>query len=360
MTADAVGGVWTYALDLSRALAERSVSVALAVMGPRPSGAQRAQAGMVPRLTLHEADFRLEWMDDPWDDVRRAGDWLLGLERLVRPDVIHLNGYCHAALPFRAPVVVVGHSCVLSWFEAVKGCTAPERYDRYRAEVRRGLHAAAQVVAPSAAMLGALQRFYGPLRRTQVIPNGRSADRFDRLGKMAKEPAVLAAGRLWDEAKNLAALDAAASSLPWNVRVAGDARDPAGRELSATHVQLVGPLPPDALAGEMARAEIYALPARYEPFGLSVLEAALARCALVLGDIASLREIWSGCAVFVDPADPRTLSRALLDLIADPSRREQLAARSRARAAELTAARMADSYLATYLALRPPRAEAIA
>ncbi len=32
------------------------------------------------------------------------------------------------------------------------------------------------------------------------------------------------------------------------------------------------------------------LPARYEPFGLSVLEAALSGCALVLGDIPSLRE----------------------------------------------------------------------
>ena len=32
-------------------------------------------------------------------------------------------------------------------------------------------------------------------------------------------------------------------------------------------------------------ASIYALPARYEPFGLSILEAALSGCALVLGDI---------------------------------------------------------------------------
>ena len=37
-----------------------------------------------------------------------------------------------------------------------------------------------------------------------------------------------------------------------------------------------------------ARAGIYALPAVYEPFGLSVLEAALSGCALVLGDIPSL------------------------------------------------------------------------
>ena len=34
------------------------------------------------------------------------------------------------------------------------------------------------------------------------------------------------------------------------------------------------------------------LPARYEPFGLSILEAALSGCALVLGDLPSLRELW--------------------------------------------------------------------
>ena len=44
----------------------------------------------------------------------------------------------------------------------------------------------------------------------------------------------------------------------------------------------------------MARASIYALPARYEPFGLSILEAALSGAALVLGDIPSLREVWGG------------------------------------------------------------------
>ena len=52
----------------------------------------------------------------------------------------------------------------------------------------------------------------------------------------------------------------------------------------------------------MGRAAIYALPARYEPFGLSILEAALSGCALVIGDIPSLREIWADAALFV-PSD---------------------------------------------------------
>ena len=59
------------------------------------------------------------------------------------------------------------------------------------------------------------------------------------------------------------------------------------------------------------RAAIYALPARYEPFGLSALEAALSGCALVLGDIPSLREVWGDAAVFVPPDDAGGLRDAL-------------------------------------------------
>ena len=36
MTADAVGGVWTYALDLARGLSAQGVQVSLALLGPEP------------------------------------------------------------------------------------------------------------------------------------------------------------------------------------------------------------------------------------------------------------------------------------------------------------------------------------
>ena len=41
MTADAVGGVWSYSLELARALAPHGVEIVLATMGPPPTGAQR-------------------------------------------------------------------------------------------------------------------------------------------------------------------------------------------------------------------------------------------------------------------------------------------------------------------------------
>ncbi len=227
MTADTVGGVWTYALELSRALATRGVSVTLATMGSPLSEAQWAEARAVPGLSVEQSTWQLEWMDDPWEDVKAAGDWLLELEARVQPDVVHLNGYCHGALPWKRKPLMVGHSCVLSWWEAVKGEQAPERYSRYRWEVARGLRAAGHVVAPTAAMLQALVTHYGPLRSAGVISNARRPEDFPPGN--VREPLILAAGRLWDEAKNVSALEAVAPRLDWPVLVAGDTRAPLRR-----------------------------------------------------------------------------------------------------------------------------------
>jgi glycosyltransferase involved in cell wall biosynthesis len=98
----------------------------------------------------------------------------------------------------------------------------------------------------------------------------------------------------------------------------------------------------------MARASIFVSPARYEPFGLAVLEAALAGDALVLGDIDSLREIWEDAAIFVEPEDRRQLVWTLNRLIADDRRREVMALRARARALQFDPRRMAAQYLHAY------------
>jgi glycosyltransferase involved in cell wall biosynthesis len=78
------------------------------------------------------------------------------------------------------------------------------------------------------------------------------------------------------------------------------------------------------------------------------LEAALSGCALVLGDIDSLREIWRDAAVFVDPNDSHALKVELLNLIENSQRRRELAQRARERALELTSARMAENYFTAY------------
>jgi glycosyltransferase involved in cell wall biosynthesis len=348
MTTDTVGGIWTYSLELARALQRYGVQMSLATMGPRMTQSQRADAAGHGNVRLHESEFRLEWMAQPWEDVDRAAEWLIYLEETERPDIVHLNGYAHGDLPWAAPVVVVAHSCVRSWWEAVHGVAAPSEWELYTERVRAGLRAADLVVAPTRAMRAAVDRLYGPLPRSRVIFNGRDPSSY---APAPKEPFVLAAGRLWDEAKNLATLDRAAAHLPWPVYVAGDCGPPRGDCESSDAVHLLGVLDSGQLADWMARASIFALPAYYEPFGLAVLEAALAGCALVLGDIPSLREVWKDAALFVPPGDHVTLTAALRRLLGDPLLRRAYASAAHRRARHLGPARMGREYHAAYTTL---------
>jgi glycosyltransferase involved in cell wall biosynthesis len=197
-------------------------------------------------------------------------------------------------------------------------------------------------------MLSSLCINYGVKTHGLVLPNGRSADDF---APRCKEPFILSAGRLWDDAKNVRALEAVAPRLGWPVCVAGSTRRPGGGEREPCHVRALGELSQDELAAHLGRAAIYALPARYEPFGQSVLEAALAGCALVLGDLPSLREVWADAAVYVPPDDHAALRDALLCLIEHDVLRERMVTRARARAAAYSPGRMADAYLAAYRSL---------
>src|SRR5690606_18672524 len=143
---------------------------------------------------------------------------------------------------------------------------------------------------------------------------------------------------------------ACSAALPWPVYIAGETRHPDGgsRVVRGPNIHLLGNLTPSGVAWWLARAAIYALPARYEPFGLSALEAALAGCALVLGDIPSLREVWGDAALYVPPDQPDELGRALRRLIDDPDQRAVLARRAHARALTYTPAAMGRAYLTAY------------
>jgi glycosyltransferase involved in cell wall biosynthesis len=344
MTADAVGGVWSYAVGLCRSLPE--IRFVLATMGPRPRQAQRDAIRELENVTLVESNYRLEWMADGAVDFTESRDWLIELIRRHEADVIHVNGYAHARLGVRRPVVVVAHSDVLSWWEAVHKSAAPPEWAGYRTQVMTGLAAAARIVAPTATVLRNLERHYRVLASNGVvISNGVDLGAFPALDK---RPVVLAAGRLWDAAKNLASLEAAALGLGWPVEIAGVLEHPDGGVATYANVSLLGRLTPAEMASHLGSAGIFAAPARYEPFGLAILEAAAAGCPLVLGDIASLREIWVGAALFVDPNRPADLHAAIAGLIANPQERARLAAAAQRRARAFTLERMAQAYSELY------------
>lgn len=348
MTADAVGGVWTYATTLAEGLGARGVRITLAVLGPPPRPEQLDAVRRLPFVDVCHARFALEWMPGAERDVERSAEWVLRLVQERRPDVVQINGYALATYPLGCPTFLVAHSCVCSWWRAVHGCQAPHAWRTYRQRVDIGLQRASRVVAPTAAMLRALRREFRWKGDGLVIHNG--------LPPPGAPPAsprvgVLAAGRVWDAAKNIAVLDTVAPDVDGPVAIAGDASSPDGSQRLPRHAEYLGSLPRDAVLARMTETAVYALPARYEPFGLSVLEAAQRGCALVLGDISTLRELWEGAAVFVQPDDRVGLTRVLNRLVHDPAARQRLAEAARLRATRYTLAAMVDGYLRLYRAL---------
>jgi glycosyltransferase involved in cell wall biosynthesis len=322
MTADAVGGVWRYSVDLAAALVDDGAEVLIATMGPRPTEEQRNEFLTFPRVRLVESDYALEWMADSWDDVEASGNWLLRLQSSFDPDVIHLNGYAHATLRWNKPVAVVAHSCVYSWWRAVHGCAPGPDWSEYKRRVADGLSAADVVIAPSAYVAGELEGEYGVSPdKVRVIHNFSHAHVSPHT---KKQPFVLAAGRIWDDAKNIALLQRIAPELEWEVGIAGDAESPEASTRKGQSACFLGLLPHPELMRQMSLAGIFAHPALYEPFGLSVLEAARARCCLVLSNIPSLRELWDGAAIFIDPREPEVWVREINRLARDSSERESL------------------------------------
>ena len=356
MSTDSVGNPWTLSLELGRAFEERGIELVLVALGRKLSDEQRRSAWAISTLTLHEQPLRAEWMDDPWDDVQQAGDFLLALEQRYSPDVVQLGGYAHGALPFRAPVVLSAQSCVLAWWQATHGVPAPPEFARYREHVGAGLHGADAVVSATQALLDELARYHGPFPGGQVIPTGCASDLFSPDDK---EELVLSASRSWDGPRNLALLAQAAEHVRWPVLATADDTRPPGDAVRSREdrpgIHSLGKLSRAALAEHLGRAAIYVLPGSVDPSGLSILEAALSGCALVLGDNPYVREVWSEAALIFDADKHGALAAAVNALCADEPTREALAQRAYERALTHSQQASAEAHLSLYEELRAQR-----
>ncbi|HEX3019500.1 MAG TPA: glycosyltransferase family 4 protein [Chitinispirillaceae bacterium] len=352
MTVDTVGGVWNYAIELIKGMNNHGIDVAVATMGPLPDSEKRNQLAGFKNVELFESNFKLEWMDEPWNDVEEATEWLLDLEIMTHPDIVHLNGFVHGALPWHSPVVVVGHSCISSWYENVKGERLPLNRLYYHKRVCEGLNAADFVIAPSNAMLDMLKNHYGICGRSKVIYNGKNGE----CSGNVKQKLILSAGRVWDEAKNMMALINIAPEIPWPVYIAGDCAD---RKIYSENVNFLGWVASDSLMSWMSRAAIYVSPAKYEPFGLSILEAAINECALILGDIDSLKEIWADAAIFVNPNDYESIKSTIKEMIKNERMRLHYGKKARQRSLNFSSEIMVENYIGLYKSLLKKDVEVI-
>ncbi|WP_050385563.1 glycosyltransferase family 4 protein [Bradyrhizobium pachyrhizi] len=347
MTTDAVGGVWSFSCMLATALVSMGADVHLVTMGPSPGTEQRRMLRDF-RVHLIETDLALEWQDPGGNDVPNAKRVLAGLESHIRPDVIHLNSFREASFEWMAPTIVVAHSCANTWARACNDTAwlAEPAWQRYTTAVRDGLNAADHWVSPSRKLQHAIHELYCPNAPGVVIWNGTLPASLPT----PKRAFLLAAGRLWDRAKNVSAIAELARELEWPLLMAG----PTSGDVPAGPIWL-GSLDHDALQARMKQAAIFVSLALYEPFGLAVLEAASAGCALVLSDIPTFRELWDDAALFVDPADGRELNHTVQRLCADYDWRQRLQHAAQERSRRYSLAQMVGAYHDLYAALPAAR-----
>ncbi|WP_246179678.1 glycosyltransferase family 4 protein [Microvirga thermotolerans] len=332
MTADAVGGVWQYALDLSAGLCRKGAQVVLAVLGPDPSPAQKS-AAEAAGVDLIATGLPLDWIAQDAAEVEAAGRAVAELAGRTGADIVHLNNPALAAsADFAAPIVSICHSCVATWWRSVRGGALPEEFVWRTELVRRGYAASALLLAPTKAFALATQETYGLSGPPRVVRNGRRPAQVE--GSPTADPFVFTAGRLWDEGKNFSVLDRAAARLSIPVIAAGALEGPNGARVEASHARVLGSVTDDEVARHLGLQPIFASAALYEPFGLAVLEAAQAGCALVLSDIPTFRELWGEAAEFVPPDDPEAFAKVVEELAGDEERRRRMgeAAKARSRA----------------------------
>lgn len=357
LTTDTVGGVWTYSLDLAGALGKIGIQTVLVTMGPPPCAAQCAAVADLDGVTLVESDVALDWLAPDPGTVAAAGRSIAAIADAHAVDLVHLNTPALAAdAHFAMPVVAVAHSCLASWWATVETGPAPEDFVWRDVLTGAGLRAAAAVVAPSQAFAMTTQSVHRLAAAPRVVHNGRSL-----LPAAAKGDAqhAFTAGRLWDRGKNVETLDrAAAMGVP--IRAAGPLVGPGGDAIAFDHLTCLGTLDPAELGAQLAARPVFVSAALYEPFGLAVLEAAQAGCALVLADIPTFRELWCDAAIFVSARDAKGFAAAVAGLLADPAERARLGAKAAKTAERYTVAAMRDGMVAVYASVARPLHERVA
>ena len=323
----------------------------------------KARALLPPSITLRPAPT---WVRRP---LARIAWEQLGLPYALHRAPVSLFHGAAYAMPrlCPAPAIVTVHD--LAFFRLPQ--TFPARQGAYlRAATRSTVRHAAAIVAVSEFTRRELIDLLGAHpARVHAVPNGldpacrplpdATLAEFRRRAGLP-ERYILTVGTLQPR-KNLGTLLAAYAELRRrspavpDLVVAGahgwgddDPRARAEQLGLGAHVRFLGFVPADDLPALYGAATVFALPSRYEGFGLPVLEAMACGAPVIIANASSLPEVAGDAAVAVGPDDIAGWADALAAILNDPARATSMSAAGLDRAAMFSWPRSARETTAVY------------
>lgn len=350
------GGSATSILALAGALSSRGdvevVGVSARHPGPPPAPFTppvSVAALALPRVALYEAWHALRWPK---------------VEAATGPvDVVHATA---VAVPgARAPLAVTIHDLA---FLAEPGHATRHGLRFFRRGTEMARRHAGVVLVPSEATADECRAAGFDPGRIRVIPWGVAPSTVEpaqveavRAAHGLDRPYVMFCGTV-EPRKNLPRVVEAVARLDrsdldlvlvgpegWNEDLGALLERLPGRVRS---LGFVAPAERDPL---YAGAAVVAYPSLREGFGLPVLEAMAQGAPVVTSRGTATEEVAGGAAVLVDPLSVDDIAAGIDRVLSDPSGGRSLAARGRARAAELTWERCAELHVDAYRELAEGR-----
>jgi glycosyltransferase involved in cell wall biosynthesis len=346
-------GVGTYVAGLLRAMAGLRDEIELIVYEAAGNAVPELPGAAVQRVSLNAPKYSIAEGFE--------------LRRRVREDNLEIFHSPFYRMPrgLTCPAVVTVHDLIPFLFPIYAWPKQWMVRQGYQAAVRRAGH----IIAVSGNTARDVREILGVAEeRVTVIPNAAAQDCFHAricLGELESlhekgihPPYVVAASaRNW-RIKNL---EGALQSVDVTRRQTGaklqtvvygpaDGLEAAGGEAVWPDLNLrsTGYLPPRELAALFRHAHAFVMPARYEGFGLPVLEAMACGCAVITSNAGSLAEVAGDGAQVFAPQDVAGMAGALSGLLLNREERDHWRAAALRRAADFSWHKAARETISVY------------
>lgn len=282
---------------------------------------------------------RVQWQERFWKSLfacrLRSRNTKAKLMRVAQPFdlVVQVHGLFRTlGAPYVMYVDNTHHQSVEGW--PAWNPLNEQQLARWYAFERATYNAALHVFTMGEAAAESLRTFYSiPAERVTVVGGGANFDQLPVLQEQPREPVILFVGNDFERKGGKQLLQAfrlVRTRMPHaRLQIVGSATPP-----SEPGVEVLGRINDRAhLAQLYARASVFCLPSRFEPYGLVFLEAMAYGVPCVSTFVGGISEIVidAHTGLLVPPDDSHALAQALLRVLQDPAYAAQLGAAGRRR-----------------------------